>query len=405
MNRSLLREFVSLILREAKVDKLIEENPEFADSLQDVNDISPKYLDWSLKQLKQGANKLDLVPTLQFFHKNNQRISGSKDINSYKTLKELENVVKSTPEASKTKQRDRLKAEGVDKMYEDDQHVLLYVKNKDAAVCYGSGTKWCITMKDASYYEEYSDSNVVFYYLINKTLPKEDPRSKIAFAIQRDENNNVIKAEIFDAYDDKISEDADNKRFVDISLNDAPKRPMNLFFKIENKKASEQEIISAMNDSNPKIRIKIAKHIDPKYLPEMMNDESADVRYHVAGRIDPSYLPEMMHDKDVNVRIQVSRRIDPEYLPKLVDIKDPGVRYYVSQRIDPSFLPEMMNDDYVGTRVNVARRIDPEYLPRMMHDSYRLVRVEVAKRIDPEYLPEMTQDNDDEVREIAIDRL
>jgi hypothetical protein len=140
-------------------------------------------------------------------------------------------------------------------------------------------------MRDANYFEEYSNNNVVFYFLINKNLDQKNSLSKLAFAIQRDQENKILKTEIFDAEDKQITTPKGLEKFLEISKLDAPKRPMGLMSKLKFGLLSKEEILSLMNDKDCEVRYKVAKRIDQKYLPKMMNDEDPIVCVEVARRI------------------------------------------------------------------------------------------------------------------------
>jgi hypothetical protein len=185
----------------------------------------------------------------------------------------------------------------------------LYIKNKDASMTYGAGTKWCITMRDAKYFEQYSNENVVFYFLINKNLDQKNSLSKLAFAIQRDKENKILKTEIFDAKDKKIKIPKGLEKFLEISKLDAPKRPMGLMSKLKFGFASEEEVLSLMNDKDNNVRCQVARRINIEHLPKMMNDKDFGVRCQVAKRIDIEHLPKMMNDKDSQVRHEVAKRM------------------------------------------------------------------------------------------------
>ena len=287
---SLLQEYIKRILSEKKSDDLKIKFPNLSNEIDELeNTVHPKYLEWCVKQLTQNFSINDLIPTIKFYDKNSSKFQ-SKDINSYKTLKDLENELKEIGSKSKTELRKEVKSEGTEKLFEDDQYVLLYIKNKDASVTYGAGTKWCITMRDADYFEEYSNDNVVFYFLINKNLDQKNSLSKLAFAIQRDEENKILKTEIFDAEDEQITIPKSLEKFLKISEQDAPKRPMGIMVKLKFGLASEEEVLSLINDKDLsykdfRVRLEIVGIIDPKYLPKMMKDEDNWVREEVARRM------------------------------------------------------------------------------------------------------------------------
>jgi len=368
---SLLQEYIKRILSEKKSDDLKVKFPNLSSEIDELeNTVHPKYLEWCVKQLTQDFSINDLIPTIKFYDKNSSKFQ-SKDINSYKTLKDLENELKEIGSKSKTELRKEVKSEGTEKLFEDDQYVLLYIKNKDASVTYGAGTKWCITMRDADYFEEYSNDNVVFYFLINKNLDQKNSLSKLAFAIRRDKKNKILKTEIFDAEDKQITIPNGLEKFLKISEQDAPKRPMGLMSKLKFNLASEKEVLSLMNDRDDYVRFYVAKRIGIEHLPKMMNDESYNVRYEVAKRIGSE-----------------GGAFADEHLPKMMNDENYYVRWEVAERIDPKHLPKMMNDESWEVRWEVAKRIASEggvfadeHLPKMMNDESSYIRSEVAKRM------------------------
>ena len=409
---SLLQEYIKRILSEKKSDDLKVKFPNLSSEIDELeNTVHPKYLEWCVKQLTQNFSINDLIPTIKLYDKNSTKFQ-SKDINTYKTLKDLEDELKEIGSKSKTELRKETKSEGSEKLFEDDQYVLLYIKNKDASVTYGAGTKWCITMRDAKYFEKYSNNNVVFYFLINKNLDQKNSLSKLAFAIQRDKENKILKTEIFNAKDKKIKIPKGLEKFLEISKLDAPKRPMGIMVKLKFGLASEEEVLSLINDKDYYVRLEIVGIIDIEHLPKMMNDKDLVVRYEVAKRINIDHLPKMMNDKDFGVRRQVAKRIDPKYLPKMMNDENLRVREEIAIRIGNvggtfaiEHLPMMMNDEDSDVRFYVATRIGIEHLPKMMNDKDSGVRREVAKRIDPKYLPKMMKDEDNWVREEVARRM
>ena len=376
----------------AKIDDLITEYPDLSDSLKKIKskNLKPKYFDWSIKQLLEGDKVEDLLPTIEYFDRNQNRFK-EKDINKYEKLKDLEDLVKEISQTkSKKQERKETKTSGSTKLYEDDTNVLIRIENKKACVEYGKGTQWCISMEDADYFEGYSAENTIFYFWINKKLDQMDPLAKVAIAVMRDQE---FAIEVYDAEDTLIDE------------NDAPGLPeiMNKIlsdaksFKTKTDKINENPM-DFMKDEDGNNRFEVAKIIDLKHLPEMMKDEDGYVRIIVARRIDSKYLPEMMKDEDSNVRKEVARRIDPKYYPEMMKDDSHHVRAEVARRIDPKYLDEMMKDKYYGVRIEALRRVDPKYWVKMMKDDNEFVRSEIVRRIDSKYYSEMMKDESHHVR-------
>jgi hypothetical protein len=88
-----------------------------------------------------------------------------------------------------------------DKIYEDDDVLVVSPKSHSASCYYGANTKWCTTQKDSSgYFDKYSKSGTLYYFLNKKT------GNKVALYRNQDESDN----EVFDSKD--VRQDLDYLR-------------------------------------------------------------------------------------------------------------------------------------------------------------------------------------------------
>ena len=138
---------------------------EAALQVEDPSGGKHKYLLWIAKQLANGHNSTDVSQTLKFFNENPDKFE-KKDIHQYNDLKEVEDIVKEFG-LSNTKAKDMAK-EGGKKIFENDNLMVIRIDNKQAMMVYGSGTKWCTTMEDETYYEDYVYKGTNFYVIISK---------------------------------------------------------------------------------------------------------------------------------------------------------------------------------------------------------------------------------------------
>lgn len=270
-----LREYIRSLLTEGKVEKLEAKYPNV--DVRGLAEADPsgkgKYLTWMVKQVAQGAKQEDVIPTVSFFHRNANKFQ-EKDINKY-TAKELEDKVKEiASKKSKTQMRKEAKG-GVEKIYEDDDVLLMRVDTKDACMIYGANTQWCITMSDETYYEQYKSSNVVFHFIINKTV--EDPKyHKIAIATQRDADNQPMSVELFDAEDDEYTpeelEQYAPPKLVEMAVNDAVKQPKAFLARLKSKdEYSNEELVeywTNLNNIEDLEDRRTAKKAVAQYLPD-----------------------------------------------------------------------------------------------------------------------------------------
>jgi len=108
-----------------------------------------------------------LRDNLEHFFKNPSKYE-IKDINQFNTIQEFNDAA----ELAKQKlSRKEMKETGIDKVYEDEDFILLMPKTHKAACRYGAHTRWCVTMRGYSgYFENYFGQGPIFF-LIDKRRP------------------------------------------------------------------------------------------------------------------------------------------------------------------------------------------------------------------------------------------
>ena len=315
-----------------------------------------KYLLWMARQRSLGAKTEDLLPTVRYFHRNIVKFT-KKDINSYADLRELEDAAKEASERTTGRQKRALSKEGSETVWENEDSVLVFVGTRESCQLYGKGTKWCITMRDASFFEQYTGANVVFYFLLRRS-PEGDPLDKIALAVKRDRENRVIvgELELFDARDKNVSRGALAKRVpgsvaaIKSALADAVRRPKGLIAKINDGEATEEEELNALRiyGKEPEVvRMIVRKLRSAEVLMKFSGDKDAGVRWFVAG--NPSTSAEVLRtlsgDADVGVRRNVAGNpsTSVDVLRTLSRDADAGVRGYVAA--NPSTSVEVLRTD------------------------------------------------------------
>ncbi len=161
-------------------------------AIEDPSRGKNKYLLWIAQQLKKGHNSADISASVQFFHSNPDRFA-QKDIHRYRDLKELEDLIKEMG-LSRRKEKEKDK-EGAVKIFENPDFVCVRVDDKPAMITYGANTKWCTTMRDQHYYEDYVTQGNDFYIIITKN-PKVVRSSK--YAVVR---KGLLEFQVYDAQD------------------------------------------------------------------------------------------------------------------------------------------------------------------------------------------------------------
>ena len=135
-----------------------------------------KYGKWLLNQYRQGnldMNNLSKVRnTIDFFNRYNRQLE-VKDINQYKNIDQVYDNVKNFMEdpsqaTSKSEEARKIKEMGAEKVYEDNDWLIIVPKTREAAIYYGKGTKWCTaSTRGYNYFERYNNEGRL-YININK---------------------------------------------------------------------------------------------------------------------------------------------------------------------------------------------------------------------------------------------
>lgn len=198
---NLLRDYLRLVL-EGKVEDLAKQNPNVPVADLASSDTTPtkKLLPWMVRQVSKGADVEHVRSVASRFVKDGSRLQ-NKDINFYSEIDELESALDALG-ASKRSEIVQAKS-GAVRIFEDSTYIVLRIDTKEAAQQYGKGTKWCITMSDKQYYEEYKASNVLFYYILRKE-PLDDDNDKIAIAVMRSDDNEIIELQCYDKLDGRL---------------------------------------------------------------------------------------------------------------------------------------------------------------------------------------------------------
>jgi hypothetical protein len=165
-----------------------------------------KLQDWIGREVKKGYNEADVSATYELFQKKKQGMPKDKrDIFQW-DAKELEEFFKDHKSSSEK----RIESRGTFvEMHEDDRFLIIRADDKAAAEFWGKGTRWCIT-GEGSYYSDYRDRGVVFYFAIDKQAENQDKWSKVAVCVSDD------KIEYYAANDDQVSFSKIPKRYREL---------------------------------------------------------------------------------------------------------------------------------------------------------------------------------------------
>jgi|LakMenEpi03Aug12_release.lakeMendotaPanAssembly.Ray.scaffolds.fasta_scaffold12812_8 hypothetical protein len=202
--------FLDILLKEGRkedlkkkyFDKFDEEVLDFVLGISDLEDFNHKYTDFILRGLDQ-KNDVDLwievgIQLVQDFDKYQKNLQ-KKDINQYRSFEELEKAL----EPFKEKEKEKELENQTEKIYEDDNFLVLVPKTEEASCKYGSGTKWCVTQKGTGHFERYTRDKQGLYFIIRKKGKQTEPHYKVAVHI-----NDIGNESWWDARDTRMNNEA-----------------------------------------------------------------------------------------------------------------------------------------------------------------------------------------------------
>ena len=210
----------------------------FIDRILNVDPTDYKYVDYIAKKLEkiipelagekgglnvqQGEALQDLFGTIiPWFHANSNRIKeddiwnaetafrndmnneyvvpniegiakSPKDINQYENPQFIKKLMVTIDSRKTQRQIEREIKTQADKIYEDNDVLVVRPKSHSASCYYGANTKWCTTQKGhSSYFDKYSREGKLYYFLNKKDNNK--------IALYRNESER--QTEVFDAQD------------------------------------------------------------------------------------------------------------------------------------------------------------------------------------------------------------
>jgi hypothetical protein len=214
MTYQLLREFVSSLLFEGRLEDIQKRYPGKEEDVQRLASSDPsgnmKYLEWMAKQvLKLDEPAEEVVELVGIFHKVVNKLK-IKDLNGYKTLGDLRSAVEELGGdlRSGTAKRREAKA-NAETIYDDDNFFVVLPHDKEASQHYGAGSKWCIAATQSqNYYQSYSSRSIGFFFIIDKHGKPSDPMHKVALAFYLQDHalkpNIWDRLEIYNAKDVRI---------------------------------------------------------------------------------------------------------------------------------------------------------------------------------------------------------
>jgi len=148
-----------------------------------------------------------------------RNLTKSSDIFQYKSEGELRKELRDAKEKSFTKKLKKASAgEDFDKIWENDDMLIVVPKSHVGACKFGQGTKWCTASKTNNYFDSYYKKGILYrvlqkndnYKELLSNLDKLDKRdienlSKVSINLRRKENSMSMVDKVDYAYGDKVT--------------------------------------------------------------------------------------------------------------------------------------------------------------------------------------------------------
>jgi len=156
-----------------------------------------KYLEWMPKQYltldpNQGPENY-IFQNVSLFHQYNPSFK-NKDINTYKTIYDLNSAVDEVISKKETKNKEK----EVEVLYNSDDFLVVKPLTKEASCKYGANTKWCTTYAEdeKNAFGSKTSGSQKLIYIIDKNRSNSDKYKKVA--IHKEGDNKVVFYDVLD---------------------------------------------------------------------------------------------------------------------------------------------------------------------------------------------------------------
>ena len=354
--------------RKALLEKKFPEVAESALAIPDPTKGKNKYLIWIAQQLQKGYKAEDITSTIAFFHENPDRFE-QKDIFKYEALKDLEDLVKEMG-LSKRQEKEKDK-EGATKIFEDDNFLVVRVDDKPAMIAYGANTRWCTTMKDQHYYEDYVVGGNDFYIIITKN-PKAAKSSKYAVA-----RKGFLEFQVYDdqdSYARSFSEKEEDLLRNAVQAIVADKPPKNFIRLICNKQIPANEAIEWLKNQSKKTKDFIERHRPDLIFALKSVDELVE-------EFTVSWNRRHLRDLDYSIKLDIAKILVTKTNKKYIDLKknilnmlqdndillfaadkDPRIRAAVADRVNAETAKVFFDDRCLSVFKKAAVKVAIDFL-------------------------------------------
>jgi hypothetical protein len=143
-----------------------------------VSSVPQKYLDWVGKNLDVVNFDETFGKTAEALNKF-EKISSNLPVTDLFQYKSVGQLLGAISEYEGRQRRNVKKVEGGNVVYDDGRYFVVNPLTHDSSCYYGKGTKWCTAAETDTHFKKYNDDGKLFY-ILDRTLPTNDPLYKIA---------------------------------------------------------------------------------------------------------------------------------------------------------------------------------------------------------------------------------
>jgi hypothetical protein len=290
--------------------------------------------------------------------------------------------------------------------------MVIRIDDKPAMVLYGANTRWCTTMKDQTYYEDYVSQGNDFYIVIRKT---PDALASTKYAIVR---KGLLEFSVYDAQDNfarSFSEAEEDKLRDAIKAIISDRPPKNYLRMVVSGKIPGPEAAEWLKQQTDVTRdyvetnrpdLKFVYRSIEELIPIFHNKWN---RKHL-GSIGHERLVAMVEKlKDLKDKENISLKLDVlkflrEEEDRLLLAKDssPQVRAKVVEGVGPAKAKEFFTDNALAVFRVAARKVEVQFLLDFAAKSKssrkkKVVNEVIAERISQEKVREFILNQPPEV--------
>jgi hypothetical protein len=318
---------------------------------------------------------------LTLYEKVKQRLPVElRDILKYKNLPDLYDTISPYVKAdamSKSEQEKAKKLEGADRIFEDNEWLVIHPKNEPAACLYGKDTRWCTTSGQFKYYH----SKGPLYILFDKRIDadsRKNPMKKLQFHFETDQ--------FMDATDRRLKDIGEffrkNKKLLDVFIKEGKATAP---FRLEHRLMPKEEVKTILFD--PKKRLEFlegGKHGHGKYGAKWIFDylqeigEAGEIRNIIYN--DKKFLEKLLSNDELQEIVGGFEKLGGNYKDEMADFlhNNETILKFLGARADKTdelkkYLKLLSEAGSKGQKYAKEMYVDTDTIYNLMRKQHQLV--------------------------------